>query len=63
MQSCRRRDEADIRVDHRSYIFDLDMHEGPDNDIDESQRFSVDSYAAGEASQRLQKPKYPAELV
>ncbi|EMD41544.1 hypothetical protein CERSUDRAFT_90112 [Gelatoporia subvermispora B] len=48
-----RRDEADIRVEHRSYIFDLDMHEGPNHDIDESQRFSVDSYAVGNWSRFL----------
>ncbi|OCH92672.1 SET domain-containing protein [Obba rivulosa] len=48
-----RRDEADLRVDHRSYIFDLDMHEGPESEIDESQRFSVDSYAVGNWSRFL----------
>ncbi|KAI8983344.1 SET domain-containing protein [Trametes punicea] len=44
-----RREEADRRYDERrSYIFDLDVHEGSDDDEEPSgDRYSVDGYAYG----------------
>lgn len=49
MLLLRRREEADMYDGERkSYIFDLDVHEGATDDEDEGEKYSVDGYAHGE---------------
>ena len=44
-----RKDAEDLSDDHRSYVFDLDVHEMDDED-ENVQHYSVDSFDYGQSS-------------